>query len=222
MKTKVAMMFGGKSVEHEVSIISGIQAIMSMDTDKYEVIPVYINKNNQMFIGEDVGKIESYKHIDELMAKSQRVILVNEENKVSLVPYPQKRFGKKPEIEIDIAFPIVHGTNVEDGALQGYLKTIGIPFVGCDVTASAVGMDKYVSKAVLKDNGIPVLDCVCFTTSEYAEMDTLLDTVEKEIGYPAIVKPLNLGSSVGISVAKNRVELTKSIDDAFLCIQGNR
>ena len=104
MKTKVAMMFGGKSVEHEVSIISGIQAIMSMDTDKYEVIPVYINKNNQMFIGEDVGKIESYKHIDELMAKSQRVILVNEENKVSLVPYPQKRFGKKPEIEIDIAF----------------------------------------------------------------------------------------------------------------------
>lgn len=215
MKTKVAMMFGGKSVEHEVSIISGIQAIMSMDTDKYEVIPVYINKNNQMFIGEDVGKIESYKHIDELMAKSQRVILVNEENKVSLIPYPQKRFGKKPEIEIDIAFPIVHGTNVEDGALQGYLKTIGIPFVGCDVTASAVGMDKYVSKAVLKDNGIPVLDCVCFTTSEYAEMDTLLDTVEKEIGYPAIVKPLNLGSSVGISVAKNRVELTKSIDDAF-------
>ena len=95
MKTKVAMMFGGKSVEHEVSIISGIQAIMSMDTDKYEVIPVYINKNNQMFIGEDVGKIESYKHIDELMAKSQRVILVNEEKKVSLVPYPQKRFGNR-------------------------------------------------------------------------------------------------------------------------------
>ncbi|MCR5691452.1 MAG: D-alanine--D-alanine ligase [Eubacterium sp.] len=215
MKTRVAMMFGGKSVEHEVSIISGIQAIMSMDTDKYEVIPVYITKDNQMYVGDDIDNIDAYKDIKALLDKAQRVILINENNKIALVPYPQKRFGKKPEIEIDIAFPIVHGTNVEDGALQGYLKTIGIPFVGCDVTASAVGMDKYVSKAVLKDNGVPVLDCVSFTTRDYADMDALLDTCEKEIGYPAIVKPVNLGSSVGISVAKDRVELTKSIDDAF-------
>lgn len=215
MKTRVAMMFGGKSVEHEVSIISGIQAIMSMDTEKYEVIPVYINKNNEMYTGEEIGNIDAYKDIDALLSKSQRVIMINENEKVSLVPYPQKRFGKNKNVQIDLVFPIVHGTNVEDGALQGYLKTIGIPFVGCDVTASAVGMDKYVSKAILKDNGIPVLDCVCFTTKDYADMDALLDTVEKEVGYPAIVKPLNLGSSVGISVAKNRVELTNSIDDAF-------
>ena len=215
MKTRVAMMFGGKSVEHEVSIISGIQAIMSMDTEKYEVIPVYINKNNEMYMGEEIGNIDAYKDIDALLSKSQRVILINENEKVSLAPYPQKRFGKNKNVQIDLVFPIVHGTNVEDGALQGYLKTIGIPFVGCDVTASAVGMDKYVSKAILKDNGIPVLDCVCFTTKDYADMDALLDTVEKEVGYPAIVKPLNLGSSVGISVAKDRVELTNSIDDAF-------
>lgn len=215
MKTRVAMMFGGKSVEHEVSIISGIQAIMSMDTDKYEVIPVYLTKNNEMYVGDEIENIENYKDIKGLLSKSQRVIMVNEGNQVSLVQYPMKKLGKNLTIDIDIAFPIVHGTNVEDGALQGYLKTVGIPFVGCDVTASAVGMDKYVTKAVLKDNGIPVLDCLNFTTADYADIDTMIASVEKEIGYPVIVKPVNLGSSVGISVAKDKIELTKSIDDAF-------
>lgn len=208
-------MFGGKSVEHEVSVISGIQAIMSMDQEKYEVIPVYLTKKNEMYVGEETGKIEAYKDIPGLLSKSQRVILVNEDDHIVLMPYPVKLFGKK-SIEVDIAFPIVHGTNVEDGALQGYLKTIGIPFVGCDVTASALGMDKYASKVVLKENGVPVLDGYCFTTSDYAEIDSILDKVEKEIGYPAIVKPVDLGSSVGISVARNRSELTNSIDDAFL------
>lgn len=216
MKTRVAMLFGGKSVEHEVSIISGIQAIMSMDTEKYEVIPVYINKKNEMFVGDEVGRIESYKNIDALLARSRRVIMVNDGGVVKLVPYPFRRFGKKTEIPLDIAFPIVHGTNVEDGTLQGYLKTIGIPFVGCDVTASAVGMDKYVSKAILKDNDIPVLDCQCYTTADYADVEAIVKKVEEGIGYPAIVKPFNLGSSVGISIAHNKVELTRSIDDAFL------
>lgn len=208
-------MFGGKSVEHEVSVISGIQAIMSMDQEKYEVIPVYLTKKNEMYVGGEIGKIEAYKDIPGLLSKSQRVILVNEDDHIVLMPYPVKLFGKKG-IEVDIAFPIVHGTNVEDGALQGYLKTIGIPFVGCDVTASALGMDKYASKVVLKENGVPVLGGYCFTTSDYAEIDSILDKVEKEIGYPAIVKPVDLGSSVGISVARNRSELTNSIDDAFL------
>lgn len=215
IKTRVAMMFGGKSVEHEVSVISGIQAIMSMDTDKYEVIPVYISKNNEMYIGDKIGDIESYKNMKELIAQSQRVIMINEGNKVCLTPYPVKMFGKKSVIEIDIAFPIVHGTNVEDGALQGYLKTIGIPFVGCDVTASAVGMDKYITKAVLKENDIPVLDCKCYTMSDYSDIDSIVADVENNLGYPVIIKPVNLGSSVGISVAKNRTELITSIDDAF-------
>lgn len=95
MKTRVAMMFGGKSVEHEVSIISGIQAIMSMNTDKYEVIPVYITKQNEMYVGDEIGNIEAYKNIDALLAKSQRVILINEGNKVVLMPYPMKLFGRK-------------------------------------------------------------------------------------------------------------------------------
>lgn len=215
MKTKVAVMFGGKSVEHEVSVISGIQAIMSINKDKYEIVPVYITKSNEMYIGEDIGKIEEYKNIDTLIKKSQRVIIVNEGNKPYLMPYPAKKFKKTKNIEIDIAFPVVHGTNVEDGTLQGYLKTLGLPFVGCDVTASAVGMDKYITKAILKDNNIPVLDCLYFTTSHYGNIKNMVEKVEKELGYPVIVKPVNLGSSVGISVARDEIELEKSIDDAF-------
>lgn len=215
MKTRVAMMFGGKSVEHEVSVISGIQAFLNMDTDKYEVIPVYMTKKNEMYIGDEIGKIESYKDIDGLLNKSQRVIMINEGDKVCLVSYPLKKFGRNIEIEIDVAFPVVHGTNVEDGAFQGYLKTLGIPFVGCDVTASAIGMDKYIMKAILKENAVPVLDAKVFTLSDYEDMDCLMNCAENVIGYPMIVKPVNLGSSVGISVAKNRIELANSIDDAF-------
>ncbi len=215
MKTKVAVLFGGKSVEHEVSVISGIQAIMNLDTEKYEVIPVYMTKQNEMYIGDGIGDIESYKNIEQLLKNSRRVIMLNVDDKVQLMPYPPKKFGKNNAIDIDIAFPVVHGTNVEDGALQGYLKTLGIPFVGCDVTASAIGMDKYIMKTVLKENNIPVLDAREYTLADYAQMDVLLDQVEKTFAYPVIVKPVNLGSSVGISVAKNRVELSNSLDDAF-------
>ena len=174
MKTKIAVMFGGKSVEHEVSVISAIQAIGNMNREKYDILPVYISKTNEMYIGDGVGDIEQYKHIDQLIAKSQRVILISSGGKPCLLPYPLKRFGKNQEIAVDLAFPIVHGTNEEDGTLQGYLKTVGIPFVGCDVTASAVGMDKYVTKAILKDNGIPVLDCMQFTTGDYRDVDAMV------------------------------------------------
>lgn len=215
MKTRVAMMFGGKSVEHEVSVISGIQAYMNMDTDKYDVIPVYMTKNNEMYIGDSIGDIESYKNIDELLKKSQRVIMINEDGRVKLVQYPVKKLGKNVEVGIDVAFPVVHGTNVEDGGFQGYLKTMGIPFVGCDVTASAIGMDKYITKLVLKESNVPVLDARLYTLSDYADMESMMNDIENVFGYPVIVKPVNLGSSVGISVAKSRVELANSVDDAF-------
>ena len=215
MKTRVAVMYGGKSVEHEVSVISGIQALMNIDTDKYETIPVYITKHNEFYVGEDIGKIEAYKDIDGLLARSQKVVWVNEGDKVVLSPYPKKMFGGMKDIEVDVAFPVVHGTNEEDGTLVGFLKTLGVPFVGCDVTSAAVGMDKYIQKCVLKDVDIPVLDCVCFHEDDYADIEKLLDTAEAKVGYPAIIKPVNSGSSVGISMARNRQELTKSIDDAF-------
>ncbi len=215
MKTRVAMFFGGKSVEHEVSVISGIQAYLAMDTEKYEVIPVYMTKKNEMYVGDNIGKIEAYKDINALLAASTRVIMINENDKIQLVSYPPKKLGKNTVIDIDVAFPVVHGTNVEDGAFQGYLKTMGLPFVGCDVTASAVGMDKYIMKMILKEADVPVLDAKLYTLSDYADIEGLLDNVEKELGYPVIVKPVNLGSSVGISVAKDRVSLSASIDDAF-------
>ena len=214
MKTKVAMMFGGKTVEHEVSVISGIQAFKAMDTDKYEVIPVYLTKENDMYIGSDIGNIKAYRDIPALLKKSQKVIMANDGGRVKLIPYPPKVFGAKP-VEIDVAFPVVHGTNVEDGALQGYLKTVGIPFVGPDVTASAISMDKAVTKAVLKEAGVPVLDANVYTMADYEDPEGIADDIEKTFGYPVIIKPVNLGSSVGIGIAKSRDELIDAIDDAF-------
>ena len=215
MKTRVAMMFGGKTVEHEVSVISGIQALKAMDTEKYEVIPVYMTKENDMYIGSDIGDIKAYRDIQALLKKSQRVIMVNDNGRVQLVQFPPKKFGGMRPVDIDIAFPVVHGTNVEDGALQGYLKTVGIPFVGPDVTASAISMDKAVTKAVLKEAGVPVLDANVYTMADYEDPEGIADDIEKAIGYPVIIKPVNLGSSVGIGVAKSRDELIDAIDDAF-------
>ena len=216
MKIKVGVLFGGKTVEHEISIISAIQAMGYLDRSKYDVIPIYITKNNEFYVGEEVGKIESYTDINTLIKNSQRVIMVRDDNKVNLIKYPQKMFSKGVVDYIDIAFPIVHGTNVEDGTLQGFLKMFNIPYVGCDVLSSAVGMDKYVMKTVLKDNGIPVLDCKCYTAKQYDENEeAIIEEIEKVIGYPLIVKPVNLGSSIGISKAEKRTELYDSLDTAF-------
>lgn len=216
MKIKVGVLFGGKTVEHEISVISAIQAMGYLDRNKYDVIPIYITKDNEFYVGEEVGKIESYTDIKNLIKNSQRIIMVRDENKVKLIRYPQKMFSKGFVDYIDIAFPVVHGTNVEDGTLQGYLKMFNIPYVGCDVLSSAVGMDKYVMKTVLKDNGIPVLDCKCYTAKQYDENEeAIIDEIESAIGYPLIVKPVNLGSSIGISKAENRTELYDSLDTAF-------
>ena len=215
MKINVAVLFGGKSVEHEISVISALQAAEYLDREKYEVIPVYITKQGKMYTGEEVGRIESYKDIKALLAKSKQVILTNEGGKVLLSEYPARLFGKK-SILIDVALPIVHGTNVEDGTLQGYLKTLGVPFAGCDVLASAIGMDKHVMKLVFRDAGIPVLDCRCFLKTEYIrDENAVMAAIEAAFGYPVIVKPVNLGSSVGISKAKNAEELAEALDLAF-------
>lgn len=216
MKIKVGVLFGGKTVEHEISVISAIQAMGYLNRDKYDVIPIYITKNNEFYVGENIGKIEAYTDINNLLKTSQRIIMVNEGGKTQLIKYPQKLFSKPLYDYIDIAFPVVHGTNVEDGTLQGYLKMFNIPYVGCDVLSSAVGMDKYVMKTVLKDNGIPVLDCKCYTANLYDEdSEKVVGEIESAIGYPVIVKPVNLGSSIGISKAENRSELFDSLDTAF-------
>ena len=216
MKIKVGVFFGGKSVEHEVSIITAIQAIENMDKDKYDIVPIYITKDNKMYCGDLIGDISNYKDIDNLLKNSIQIILAQKDNKVVLLRCDKKIYQNDVYDYIDIAFPIVHGTNVEDGTLQGFLKMFNLPYVGCDVISSSVGMDKYVCKCVLKDNDIPILECKCISAKDYNEdSDDTIKEIETKFSYPVIVKPINLGSSVGIKIAKNQEELKDAIENAF-------
>ncbi len=216
LKTKVGVFFGGRSTEHEISVISAMQAIAAFDREKYEIIPVYISKDCKMYTGEAAGKIESYKDIPALLKSLTRVTLEGQNGKLNLISYPAPTFGKGLVDTLDVAFPVVHGTNVEDGTLQGYFQSFGIPYAGCDVTSSALGMDKFASKAVLKMCGLPVLDCVRVSANEFVlKKDEILAKIEAETHYPVIVKPVNLGSSIGIKKADNRDELTRALEYAF-------
>lgn len=216
MKIKVGVFFGGKSVEHEVSVISGIQALKAFNNEKYEAIPIYITKENEMYTGEAIGDIKNYKNIPDLLKNSIRIFLICEQGKLNMVRYPEKKIGNSTVDYIDVAFPVVHGANVEDGSLQGFLRHYNVPLAGCDVTASAVTMDKYVMKTVLKDNDIPVLDCVTMHATDYqADVETACRKVEDKIAYPVIVKPVNLGSSVGIKVARDREGLVEALEYAY-------
>lgn len=220
MKINLLVLFGGRSVEHEVSVISGVQAMASLSREKYEVIPLYITKQNLFYTGDALFDIENYKDTDALIAKCQRVIPVKRADETVIEHYPAKKLGNNTVARIDAALPVVHGTNVEDGALQGFLQTLGVPYAGCDVISSAVGMDKYVMKTVLHDAGIPVLPGVCFHTKDYfRDPGDILDKSELEIGYPVIVKPVNLGSSVGIKVASCRSDLADAIENAAMYSQ---
>ncbi len=216
MKIRVGVFFGGKSVEHEVSVISGLQAYNSFNRDKYELIPVYITKDNELYTGDAIADIANYRNIPALLQKSIRVFIMCEQGQVQLIRYPVKKMGNSVVAQIDVAFPVVHGANVEDGSLQGFLRHYNIPFVGCDVSASAVTMDKYVMKTVLRDNGVPVLDCVTLNVKEYErDEEAACGRVEGRIGYPVIIKPVNLGSSVGIKVAKDKEGLKEALEYAF-------
>ncbi len=216
MKTKVAVLFGGRSVEHEVSIISGLQAYAALDREKYEPVVLYIGKDGGFYTGEGLDTIEFYRGLPASLKTAVRVLPVPTEKGVELVRYPMKKFGNNVVAEFETALPVVHGTNVEDGTLMGFLEMLGVPYASCDVTSSALGMDKYVMKAVLKAAGIPVLDAIEFDAKTYAaDSEAVMDRIEREIGYPLIVKPVNLGSSVGISKAGDRRKLRAALDLAF-------
>lgn len=216
MKISVGLFFGGQSVEHEVSVITGLQAYYAFDKEKYNVVPVYITKKNEFYIGESVGKIEEYKNIPALLEKSTRVVMAQENGKVFLTELHPRVFHKALNIPLDVAFPAVHGTNVEDGTLAGFFRTLCIPYAGCDVTSSALGMDKAAMKAVLKEAGINVLPCITLNIYDHEnEPDRMMEKVEKTIDYPVIVKPVNLGSSVGIKIAHDRKGLEEALNDAF-------
>lgn len=213
MKNTVAFIFGCRSVEHEVSIISAVQAMRSVDREKYDIVPIYVTKSGEMYTSDKMFEIEAFRDIKALLSDASPITLIKKGQDVVLHFLDSKFLSKKKDIIINVAFPVVHGTNCEDGTLQGYLEFLGLPYVGCDVLSSAVGMDKAVFKYVMKSANIPVLDCICFTAREYTEdRAAIIKKAEDEIGYPMIIKPVNLGSSVGISKANDQDALITSID----------
>jgi len=215
MKIKVGVIFGGKSVEHEISIITANQAIEGMNKEKYEIIPIYITKDNLFYTGEALFKLDEYRDMKRLLEKCSQIILMNDGEKVNLIRYPMKKFGDNTINTIDVAFPIMHGTNCEDGTVQGFLQMLNIPYVGPDVLASSIGMDKIIMRRVLKESGLPVLDYVTFYSMEYMKNEEkYINQIEEEIGYPVIIKAGNLGSSVGIKVAHNKSSLEEAIEYA--------
>lgn len=212
MKIRVGVIFGGESVEHEVSIISAIQAMNKMDTSKYDIIPIYITKDRKWYTGEMLKEIENYSDPTLIEKYAKQVVLYESKGRFIL----QNKNGLKRVVkEIDIAFPIVHGTNVEDGVLQGYLQSIGIPFVGSNVYASVVGQDKLFMKEIFEHEKLPICDYTWFYDTEYEEDNNKVIAKVNELGYPVIVKPATLGSSVGIKTAHNDEELRNAIEDAI-------
>lgn len=219
MKTNVAVFFGGRSVEHEISVISALQAINAFNKEKYEIIPVYISKQGRWYTGPKLLDIRNYRNMEQLTAESEEVYMRPEYGDYNL--YKANAGGglfskKNPVVaELHVAIPVLHGTHGEDGIFEGVLETIGIPFAGCDTLSSANGMDKITMKMILRSEDIPVVDYVWFTDHQWQEdRNGLMDKIKGKLGYPVIVKPANLGSSVGISKAADRKELGAAIDNA--------
>lgn len=218
MKTNVAVFFGGRSVEHEISIISALQAINAMDSEKYNIIPVYITKKGRWYTGPELLNLSTYRDHAKIEKICREVFMRPEYGDYNL--YEAKtgglfRKGNPIVAELHVALPILHGTNGEDGIFEGLLETIGIPFAGCNTLSSANGMDKITMKMILRAEGIPVVDYVWFTDKQWlSDRDNIISKVENILGYPVIVKPANLGSSVGIGKASDRNSLIKKIDEA--------
>ncbi len=215
MKMKVGVIFGGKSVEHEVSIISALQTFHAIDRNEFDVIPIYISKNGQWFAGEKLTEIENFKRMDDLLAGCEKVLISANGDEHALFAYP-KAFSlfAKPLLEkIDVAFPVMHGTHGEDGAMQGLFELMNLPYVGCDVLASAIGMDKITQKMIFQAVGLPIVEYTWFYSRDWVKGGgEFIEQAEQMLTYPMIVKPAALGSSIGVAKAENREELEAAID----------
>ena len=213
MRINVGVFFGGDTVEHEVSIITALQAMENMNEEKYEVIPVYISKDRHFYTGNSLREMDTFKYFDNMKRYLKEVTLVRKGEKVILQKI--KGFFGREVNELDVAFEAVHGKGVEDGSLAGYLETLGLPVVGPSVLGASLGQDKVVLKHVLKANNIKTPNFVWFYDNEYEmNRDVIISKIE-QLGYPVIVKPANLGSTIGITVAHDRGELTNAIDTAL-------
>ena len=215
MKTNIGVFFGGRSTEHEISVISASQAMAAIDRDVYDVTPVYITKEGRLFTGEALTEVSNYRDPKKLLQQCSEVYMRPAYGDSNLYLARRKMFGTDVAAHIDVAIPVLHGANGEDGTIQGLFDLIGLPFAGCDVLASANGMDKITMKMILQACEVPVVDYVWFTDKEWFDnRQEVVDRIESKIGYPVIVKPSNLGSSVGIGRAADRERLVQCVTDA--------
>lgn len=204
-KIRVAVLFGGRSGEHEVSLVSASAVIENLDKEKYEVIPIGITKEGRWIAGPESMKLLKANQAPE----DSNVMILAEPARTTPGPSSERR-----GLDVDVVFPVLHGPYGEDGTVQGFLELTGLPYVGCGVLASAVAMDKVIQKKVFAAEGLAQVDYVWFWRDEWDKRrDELINQIEK-LGYPVFVKPPNLGSSVGISKAKNRGELFGAVADA--------
>ena len=214
MKLNTAVFFGGESVEHEVSIISAHQAIAAMDPDRYNVIPVYVAKNRKLYVGEALNDIANFKNLNTLIESCTQVTIVLEDSHVVIKPVKSSLFGKKDLGTIDVAIPVMHGTNGEDGTIQGFFEMLKLPYAGCDLYGASVGQDKVLQKHILSDNDLPITNWFwCYATDMDDDKASVLRRVHKLI-YPVILKPARTGSSVGISIAHNAEEYLECFEEA--------
>ena len=215
MKTNIGVFFGGRSTEHEISVISASQAMHAINRDKYDVTPIYISKQGKWYTGNALFDVKNYRDMNALIAQCTEVYMRPIFGDYNLYKVNTSFFGSNIATKLDVVIPVLHGSNGEDGIFEGVLETIGIPYAGCNTMSSANGMDKITMKMILKSCGIPVVNYIWFTDKQWwSQKDELIARIEGEIGYPVIVKPANLGSSVGIGTAHSREELIDRIDTA--------
>ncbi len=218
----VGVVLGGVAPEHEVSIISALQAAAALDRDRYTPVPLYIAKDGTWFTGERLLDVDAYRDIDALRDEATPLALfpgahgtlecveVRTSNTLASLTRPPRRFS------IDVVLPGLHGGPGENGGVQGLCEAFNVPYTGSGIFGSAIGMDKVLSKQLCREAGIPVVDAVAFHETEWAYREEAgLDRCEDALGYPVIVKPARGGSSIGITHASDRYELDAAIEDAF-------
>ncbi len=212
---KVGVIFGGKSPEHEVSIVSALQVINFL-SPRYDVIPIYITKEGRWVTGNSLKTAETYTNLN-LNELNLQSIVITPDTGIKTISNPSgKGFFKKPkQVKLDVVFPVLHGPNGEDGTIQGLLELADIPYVGSDYIASSICIDKVATKHLLKGAGLPVLDCISFSRIMWETKENeIIDAIGRKFSYPLVVKPVKLGSSIGISVANDIDELKFNISVA--------
>lgn len=213
----IGMMYGGVSPEHEVSVISSLQAAAALDPARYRPVPIYVAKDGTWYTGDVLLDHDAYQDLDELRRRAIPVHIVpGSLGKLELVSEANGLFQKPRRESVDVVFLGFHGGEGENGSMQGLFETLNVPYTGSSVFGSALGMDKVQSKFVCRDQGIPIVDFVWLREVDWAgQEESWLDRCEQALGYPVIVKPARLGSSIGIVKADDRRELDEAIEDVF-------